>query len=321
MMRFSGMIRAVGGILRIHCLVHLLVTVLVITTGCAPLESPEIAPFDGQRAYDEVDALVRIHPRDAGTAGARQAAEHILQRLQEFGVDARIDTFADETPEGTKTFHNVTGRIPGKNGRWIILGSHFDTMPGIPNFQGANDGGSSTGILLEMARLLSIAKPGTGIILAFFDGEEGIAHYIPGDGLHGSRHMAAQLFDTGEYRQVDAMILLDMVGDRDLHFVLPTNSSQPLARALLDAARATGYRDRFSLSQSFSVTDDHVPFLQIGIPAIDLIDFKYGSEPGLNDYWHTELDRMENISAESLGITGTVVLEMVKKLVFEPNRD
>lgn len=287
-------------------------------TGCQPaaeVAAPDLN-FEGERAFAEVEELVRFSPRDAGTRGARKAAEHIQQRLLGMGVAAEIDTFTDMTPEGEKEFHNVIGRIPGKNDAWIILGSHFDTMPGIDNFQGANDSASSTGVLLELARNLAGTNPETGIMFAFFDGEEGIAGYIPGDGLHGSRHMARQLVDNGQNDRIKGMILLDMVGDRDLHFVLPVNSSQQLVKTLLDAAHATGHRDRFSLSRNSVITDDHVPFLQIGVPAIDIIDFKYGSQPGLNDYWHTEQDNLENISATSLEITGTVVLQMIKTMAF-----
>lgn len=294
---------------------------LIFLSGCDESQDLNIAPFDGQRAFTEVEALVAISPRDAGTPNGRKAAEHIYRRLNVFGIDAEIDTFTDETPEGAKTMHNVVGRIPGTTDRWLIVGSHFDTMPGIDGFQGANDGGSSTGVLLELARLLSDTKPATGIIFAFFDGEEGIAGYIQGDGLHGSRHMAAQLLNSGQHRNIDGMILLDMVGDRDLHFVLPADSSRRLAKSLFDAAHATGYREHFSLSRTSLITDDHVPFMQIGIPAIDIIDFKYGSEPGRNNYWHTDQDHLGNISADSLEITGRVVLELLRKEAFRLNND
>ena len=112
--------------------------------GCQQ-EDVNIEAFDGSRAFSEVAALVEYTPRDAGTVNGRKAAEHLQQRLESFGLVSEIDTFKDQTPAGEKTFHNVTGRIPGITDQWIILGSHFDTMPGIENFQGANDSGSSTG--------------------------------------------------------------------------------------------------------------------------------------------------------------------------------
>ncbi len=302
---------------------HLCAFAVITTTllGCQP-DQDRMPAFDGQRAFAEVEALVKFSPRDAGTSNGWKAAKHIFQRLETFGIDAEMDTFIDMTPDGEKTMINVIGMIPGKKKEWIILGSHFDTMPGIENFQGANDGGSSTGILLELARMLGESKtvPNIGIIFAFFDGEEGIAGYVPGDGLHGSRHMVAQLVETGDHKKIKAMILLDMVGDKDLHFTIPYNSARELTQEVMDAAHATGHRDRFSLSRSI-ITDDHVPFLSVGIPAIDLIDFKFGSEPGLNDYWHTPDDHLGNLSSESLGITGDIVLQLLKQLAYKPNAD
>lgn len=303
---------------------HLLI--LLLCAGCSPEPgahpADKIPLFNGQRAYEEVKALVlRFSPRDAGTPGGRLAAEHLFQRLDYFGVEADIESFDDQTPAGQKTFHNVIGRIPGKTDEWIILGSHFDTMPGIDGFQGANDSGSSTGILLELARMLAKEKPQIGIVFAFFDGEEGIANYIPGDGLHGSRHMARQLTESGMRENIKAMILLDMVGDKDLHLSIPANSSRELAKEILDAAYKTGLRDRVSILRTSHITDDHVPFLEAGIPAIDLIDFKFGSEPGLNDHWHTAADNLKNISAESLEITGKIALQLLKQLAIEPKSD
>lgn len=284
--------------------------------GCKPDGQTDIPAFDGQRAFAEVVALVQTSPRDAGTANAKKAAEHIAQRLESFGVAAEIDTFQDQTPEGVKTFHNVVGRIPGKTDQWIILGSHFDTMPGIANFQGANDGGSSTGVLLELARMLSKQRPAVGIIFAFFDGEEGIAGYGPNDGLHGSRHMAASLVEAGAAHTIKGMVLLDMVGDKDLHLTIPYNSSRSLVKELIDAAHAAGHRDRFTLSLDMVITDDHQPFLDAGIPAIDLIDFRFGSAPGLNDYWHTAADNLNHIGFQSLELVGNVVVELLKKMAF-----
>lgn len=287
----------------------------LLLTGCREEHATTAMPvFDGERAFLEVEALVRIAPRDAGTPQGRKAAEHLLQRLKSFGVKAKIDTFTDSTPAGEKTMHNVIGRIPGKTDRWIILGSHFDTMPGIENFQGANDSGSSTGVLLELARMLKGQKPTVGLIFAFFDGEEGIAEYRPGDGLHGSRYFANQLKQDGQLQKIDAMILMDMVGDKDLGFTVPANSSRKLVKVLLDAARSAGYRDRFNLAPQIIITDDHQPFLDLGVPAINLIDFHFGSAPGLNDYWHTSQDRLDNICAESLHICGQVVLHMLREL-------
>ncbi|HEY5621516.1 MAG TPA: M28 family peptidase [Pontiella sp.] len=293
-----------------------LLTAAALLAGCQPETPLNLPEFNAEQAYAEVEDLVKISPRDAGTPGGLRAAEHIFNRLRSFGIETEIDTFNDQTPRGEKRFNNVIGRLPGKNGRWIILGSHFDTMPGIDDFQGANDSGSSTGVLLELARMLAGQQPQTGILFAFFDGEEGIADYIPGDGLHGSRHMVKELTASGEIHQIEAMILLDMVGDKNLHFTIPANSSRGLVKEILNAAEYVGYRDRCSLERRMQITDDHVPFLEAGIPAIDLIDFHYGSRPRLNDYWHTKDDSMEHIGVESLEITGTIMHEALKRMAF-----
>jgi glutaminyl-peptide cyclotransferase len=271
-------------------------------------------PFCGERAFAEVVALVQISPRDAGTPQGEKAAIHLVERLQSFGIQTERDTFRDQTPEGEKTFHNVIGKLPGKTDRWIILASHFDTMPGIENFQGANDSGSSTGVLLELARMLAGRKPQIGLLFVFFDGEEGIRGYIPGDGLHGSRYMAEKMRQNGELEKIEAFILMDMVGDKDLHFTIPYNSSRELVKELYAAARDCGYRDRFS-NYNYIIIDDHSPFLALNVPAINIIDFNYGSSPGKNDYWHTPHDNLDNISAESLEITGTVVLRLLTRLI------
>ena len=131
--------------------------------------------------------------------------------------------------------------------------------------------------------------------------------------------MAAQLIETGAHTTIDAMILLDMVGDTDLHITIPGNSTPSLVKEVLDAAHKTGHRDYISVARHSNIIDDHVPFLKIGIPAINLIDFKYGSEPGLNDLWHTPEDTLQNISAESLQISGQIALQVVIQLAFEGN--
>jgi len=296
-----------------------IVAPILLLCACKPRESFQPLKFNGQATFAEVERLVAISPRDAGTSNAWKAANHIFQRLETHGVEAEIVSFEDICPKGKITFHNVIGRIPGKNGKWIILGSHYDTKSGIPNFQGANDSGSSTGVLLELARILAHRPLETGIIFAFFDGEECMVDYSLKDGLHGSRYMAGELVKHHETKNIKAMILLDMVGDPDLNFTIPYNSSRALIKIVFEAAHAIGQRQRFSLVESI-ITDDHVPFAAAGIPAIDLIDFRFGSAPGLNDYWHTDKDNLEHISVDSLQITGNLMIEILRGLAFSPKK-
>lgn len=285
--------------------------------GAADLPAPVLDPaaFDGARALYEVQSFLAVGPRDAGTPGAEKAADYLASRLRRLGVEVEVDAFVDDTPAGPRTFRNVIGRIPGRRPGVILVGSHYDTKSGIgPGFQGANDSGSSTGVLLELAHVLQgAAWTGPAIELVFFDGEEARVGYGPRDGLHGSRHYAGRLIREGRARNVLGVIVLDMIGDRDLQVQIPRNSSPALAALVLKAAQAEGVRSSFSL-HPFEIGDDHEPFLRAGMPAIDLIDFTYGSGPGRNDYWHTLQDTLDKISAESLELVGRVTVRALVEL-------
>ena len=271
--------------------------------------------IDGNVALAEVRSFVSLGARDSGTLGAKQAATYIASSLKELGIDPLIDEFTEKSRNKKMTFRNVTGIIPGTERKTVILGSHYDTKSGITdNFAGANDSGSSTGLLLALAAKLKEheAMP-FDILLAFLDGEECVKHYGSTDGLHGSKRLAATLVGNQTADRVMAVIILDMIGDRDLHIAIPRNSTPSLISLAFDAANKTGARSYFSLSDSM-ILDDHVPFLKAGMPSIDLIDFTFGSAYGKNDYWHTTNDTMDKISADSLEVTGNVILEMLNQL-------
>lgn len=307
---------------------------LVITSGCRPVASSKVAVFtpmaagglDADNALAEARALVALGTRDAGTPGARRAAGHLLARLQAVGVQATLDAFTDATPAGPMTFWNVMGVIPAAGRQaakapWIFLGSHFDTKSGLgAGFEGANDSASSSGLLLELARVLQAAGPlPVNIGIAFFDGEECRQSYTAHDGLHGSVHAAQALCLNRRVDQVRAVIILDMIGDRDLTVTLPRNCTSDLVSRVFRAAAAENVRDKFTLMAG-AMLDDHQPFMEVGIPAIDLIDFEYGSAPGMNDYWHTTRDSLDKLSAQSLGIVGRVVIRVLNDLMLEAAR-
>ena len=289
--------------------------------GCGPapekpaavapaVEAPAAIAVSGERALEEVRKFVELGPRDSGTPGAERAATYLRDRLRERGVEAEIQEFTDLTPVGELTFRNVLGRIPGTGGKILLLGSHYDTKVGIADFVGANDSGSSTGLLLELARVLQAGAPhAMEIRFAFFDGEESRQRYGPNDGFHGSRHLAETMEADGSLTNVAALILLDLVGDRDLTITIPRNCTPWLTTLAFDAARAEGARTKFQL-YPYTVGDDHEEFFARGVPAIDLIDFQFGSAPGKNDYWHTAEDTLDKLSAESLGIVGRVAARM-----------
>ncbi|MBL7077397.1 MAG: M28 family peptidase [Kiritimatiellae bacterium] len=309
----------------------LLTSLLLLSLGCdrspVPSNLPPPDAVDGAVALSEVARFVGVGPRVSGTPGASRAAAFISDRLRGVGYRALLDAFSETTPDGDVAFANVIGIPPGMSGTMlpevlgnaespvVILLSHYDTKAGISGrFVGANDSGSSTGLLLHLAGLIAARAPTLPpVVLAFVDGEEARHNYGPNDGLHGSRHLADLIVSSGQQDKVSGVIVLDMIGDKDLDIRIPPNTTHDLLQIAFKAAEAEGVRSQFGISRG-SVLDDHVPFLERGIPAIDLIDFEFGSAPGLNDYWHTDADTMDKLSAESLEIVGRVVLRMLPRL-------
>ena len=294
----------------------------LLAAGCAkrtakPARWDALPPDAGVRMYAYAADLARISPRDAGTPGAGAASRFLAQEIRRLGVKPVADCWTEGTPTGRKAFCNVYAVLPGTSGRLVVLGSHYDTKPGIPGFQGANDGASSSAVLLGLLHHLvhSPARPRDTILFAFLDGEEAAgAAYRDNDGLHGSKRLAATLAGRAGADRPIAAIVADMVGDRDLSIGIPRNVTPWLARTALKAALAR--RDELppvSIA-STSILDDHVPFLNEGVSAIDLIDFEYGSAPGRHDYWHTPLDTMDKISAESLHRTAALLLAMLDRI-------
>ena len=264
----------------------------------------EFTEADAQVAFAAASNLVeRCTPRDAGTLRGILAANWILDRVSRTGADAAIDKFRAPTPDGERTFANVTVEFLGTktNAAWIVVMSHFDTMPGIgEGFQGANDGASTSGLL---------------IALVWTDGEECRRSYGPNDGFQGSKHVAETY--RARKRPVKAAICLDMLGDRNLNITIPANTAPRLKTLALYAAKRIGLASKVVLNESILVKDDHSAFLDAGYPAITLIDFNFGSAPGKNDWWHTPNDTLDKISEESLFASGRLAVEMLNLLQLE----
>jgi len=276
-------------------------------------------PADATNAYEAAAGLVsNCTPRDAGTIRGRLAANWILDRVSRCGVDASLDKFRAATPAGERDFANVVVEFPGTDPGtpWIVLMSHFDTAPNIgKGFEGANDGASTSGLLIALAAAIRRAGPEAKVpvALVWTDGEEHQVAYTDRDGFQGSKRVAAEFKRQG--RKVRAAVCLDMLGDRDLHVSIPANSTLALRRLTLLAASQANLADRVSpMENNLAVLDDHVAFLEAGFPAIDLIDFHYGSAPGLNDYWHTSADTLDKLSIGSLCSAGRLVVALLTLL-------
>lgn len=302
----------------------LLLALTAALSGCGtqPVPSPGWAMLpaeSGIRMYGYASEFVKIMPRDAGTPGAGRASRWIAQEIRRMGLTPIADCWTEDTAAGRRSFCNVYADIPGTSGQTILLISHYDTKAGIPNFQGANDGGSSTAVLLGLIEHLIANPPAIRdtIRFAFLDGEEArSASYRDDDGLHGSKHLAREYLKEARtlgYSPLIACIVIDMVGDRNLTLDIPRNVSPWLGRAALKAVQGRKDLPIVSLGDNY-IIDDHLPFLLAGFPAVNFIDFEYGSAPGRHDYWHTEQDSIDKLSAESLHKTGGLVLALLQRI-------
>ena len=269
-------------------------------------------PADARLAYETAGALVEGYtPRDAGSHRGRLASLYLLDAASAAGADVRRDTFTAMTPKGERSFTNLYAefRPVDPDARWVVLVSHYDTKPGV-NCPGANDGASTSGLLVGIANAFSGWTERKGnLLLVWTDGEECMESYAANDGLWGSKRAADYLHETG--RKVQAVICLDMLGDRDLSIDVPANGTPALAKIAVHAARRIGKPGLVRLTD-VRVKDDHVPFLARGFKAIDLIDFSYGPD---NSFWHTADDTMANVSEASLLLSGRLVAELLNILL------
>jgi hypothetical protein len=265
--------------------------------------------FDAAHAWGHLERIVEIGERPPGSAGIERLRAYVEAELTALGLVPARETFRAATPRGEVEFANVHVEIGAREGAPIVvIGTHIDTKSGLSfEFLGANDGGSGTAVLLELARSLVAREPAPPVVyrLVFFDGEEAFRRSWTGtDNCYGSRHHVAQLARDGALARVEAFVLLDMVGDRDLRLTHELHSDPELTALFFDAARRIGLERNVGAS-SQEIKDDHLPFLDAGIPSVDLIDFEYGPE---NAWWHGPEDRLENCSQQSLAAIGRIVL-------------
>ncbi|MBI4464550.1 MAG: M28 family peptidase [Acidobacteria bacterium] len=265
----------------------------------------------GKPAMDEVREIVSFGPRPPGSPAHAKMEAYIEEKLVAAGWKVEPDRFTAATPMGPIPMNNIVGRRAGPNPRVLILATHYDTkLERDFSFAGANDGGSGTGLLLALAPLLARRHFNHTIWLAFLDGEEAFGEWSDTDSLYGSRHLAEKLRAECRVPQIGAFLLVDMIGDRELDIRRESNSTAWLTDLVWRTARRLGHADHF-LDFTQTVSDDHIPFLQAGIPAVDLIDLNYG--PG-NRYHHSPQDTLDKVSVESLQIVGEVLLETLAEL-------
>ena len=250
-------------------------------------------------------------PRPAGSAANHRLQDYIHAQLKQRGCEILDDPFIARTPVGRVSMNNIIARFPGSSGRAVAISGHFDSkdIPGI-RFAGANDGGSSAGLLLELARILPTQPHADDIYLIWFDGEEAFGNWSAVNGVFGSRHLADRWAADGTLSRLKALINVDMIGDKDLGILQESNSTQWLRERVWKVADDFGY-GRYFLRFGGAVEDDHAPFLRKGAAALDLIDFDYGPE---NIWWHTADDTMDKLSAHSLEVVGRVLVETLKRL-------
>jgi hypothetical protein len=279
---------------------------------CAGSSAPR---FDGDRAYRDLVDLVRIGPRPAGSDGAAKARELIGERLRQAGWRVDEHRLTVQLYDERLDLVNLIGVLPGQREERILVGTHYDTKR-LPGFVGANDGASGTAVLLELARALGDAPRPYGVWLVFFDGEEALGPEITrSDGLFGSRALAAELARTGELERIRALLLVDMVGDRDLHLTEDVTSSPTLRQALAEEAERLGLGEVLRGGGSVPVIDDHTPFQQQGLSEVlALIDFQFGADSMPGPLWHTTGDDLQAVAAGSLNSVGRLLVELLQRI-------
>jgi Zn-dependent M28 family amino/carboxypeptidase len=282
------------------------IIVAALVAGCGGDDEPQPDPgrFDEQRAFADLEAQLAFGPRPSGSAANRRQADFLAERLREAGVsDVRIQ----------RPYRNVVGTIPGTEDDAILLAAHHDTKD-IPGFLGANDGASGVAVVLELARALPDRVSGPAVLFALFDGEEARGdRTFEVDGLRGSRqyvdYARRGVQGAPSLREIRSMILFDLVGDCDLQIPREANSDPELYEHIANQAPASS---PFG-GEAAPVADDHLPFLEAGVDAVDLIDFTFGPGPSPGAWWHTPEDTLDKICPESLDAVGEPVLSALPR--------
>lgn len=288
--------------------------------GVPPVDPAHAAPppdktggFDGQHAYDMVAKQVAFGPRPAGSPAIAKLQEFLIAQLQSYGCTVETDSFSANTPAGRISMRNILVKIPGEKPGIILLGTHYDTKR-LDDFVGADDAGSSTGVMLEVARNLCAVKTPSrySVWIAFFDGEEAVnPQWVDPDNRYGSRQMAAKLAASGDLPHIKAFVLADIVGGKNPHFMRDGESTPWLKDEVWVIAADLGYKDIFVKETTNFGGDDHYSFTARKVPSVDIMDLDIQNDV---PYWHTPGDTLDKISPKTLAIVGHVILATVAKL-------
>ena len=283
------------------------------------LLSPAAEPpgFSGARAFEDLKHLVGFGPRPSGSPALTQTRQWLIQELRGSGAEVEEDPFVGNTPIGPIPMDNLIAKFRAPGRETVIVAGHYDTKRFDQfRFVGANDGGSSAALLLELARLVGTRRNELNFWLVFFDGEEAVQDWSATDSLYGSRHLVEKLSSSGELSRIKALILVDMIGDAQLRILRESSSTPWLTDLAFNVAQRLGY-GRYFVNSEHALDDDHMPFIDAGVSAVDLIDFDYGPH---NSYWHTAQDTLDHCSPQSLAIVGRVVAATLVELEKSPRR-
>jgi hypothetical protein len=277
-----------------------------------PNDSAAAPEFNASRAMEFTKEIVAFGPRPLGSKNHEKVENYIASHLK--GIDVQDDDFEINSAEGHFPIHNIVAKFPGTRDGIIVIASHYDTNWPLRDtaYVGANDGASSSALLLEIANQLRGKKlNGYSVWLLWDDGEESMKpQWDNNESLYGVRHLAQKWQDDGTLKKIKAFLLEDMIGDADLNIEHVTDATAWLEDLVYQAATNVGYQSHF-FGREMPVGDDHQPFLDRGVPAADLIDLNYGYN---NVFWHTPQDTVDKLSPKSLAIVGTVTLETVRLL-------
>ncbi|MDO5297250.1 MAG: DUF4910 domain-containing protein [bacterium] len=282
----------------------------VSSSALLPIET-----IDGQAAWDYVKFQTDLGPRPAGSPASQKLADALTQRLKSYGYQTELQKFIPHTPDGPIEMRNVLASKAGQIPQRFIIGAHYDTKRFSDcRFVGANDGGSGVAVALEIAKILAKAPLRHSVQFVFFDGEEAIQHWGPKDSLYGSRFFVQHALHNQTAASIKAVFILDMVGDKQLQLSEEYFSTPVLREQLRFAAQELNLQQYLPSQRQTAIEDDHLPFIEQSIPAIDVIGFYTSAEGVYPEYWHTPEDTLDKVSPESLSAAGSIVLRTLRRL-------